>query len=107
MTVAELEVLLPKLTRMPPLRKMMVLYKLRDSLDDESFRYLAALLAIDLSRGDNPTRWARVDEVEEVPAEPTAPVEELLDEDINEEEVVEDAEYVGKRVVERLWRSNI
>jgi dihydropteroate synthase len=102
--VAELEVLLPRLTRMPPLKKMMVLYKLRGSLDDESFRHLAALLAIDLSRGENPRRWARVDEVEEVPAEPTAPVEELVEKDVDEEEIVEDPEYVGKRIVERLWR---
>ncbi len=106
MAVAELEALIPKLTTLPPLKKVAVLYKLRSVLDEESFRHLAALLAVDLSRGENPKRWAPLDSVEEVPAEQWVPLEEHLEVVDEASEVLEDDEYLGKKMVERLWRSS-
>jgi len=104
--VAELKALIPKLARLPPLKKAAVLYRLRSVLDEESFRHLAALLAVDLSRGENPRRWAPLDSAEELPAERWIPVEEQLEVDKDALEVLEDDEYVGKRMVERIWRLN-
>jgi hypothetical protein len=103
---AELEALIPKLTRLPPLKKTAALYKLRSVLDEESFRHIAALLAVDLSRGENPKRWAPLDSVEEVPAERWVSLEEHLEVGEDALEVLEDDEYVGRKMVERLWRSS-
>jgi hypothetical protein len=105
--VSELEALIPKLTKLTPLKKVAALYKLRSVLDEESFRHLAALLAVDLSRGENPKRWVPVDSAEEVQTERWTPVEEQFEVYDDAVQVVEDDEYVGKRVVERVWRSNI
>jgi len=81
---AAVEILIPRLRRLSPAKRAAALYKLRETLDEEDFKYVAALLAVDLSVGENPRRWV---------------VETI--------EVVEDDEYVGKRVVERLWKSTI
>lgn len=107
MIVSELEVLIPKLTRLTPLKKAAALYKLRSVLDEESFRHLAALLAVDLSRGENPKRWVPLDSVEEVSTEHWILAEEQLEVYDDALHVIEDDEYVGKRVVERVWRSSI
>jgi hypothetical protein len=76
--VSELEALIPKLTRLPPLKKAAALYKLRSVLDEESFRHLAALLAVDLSRGENPKRWAPLDSWRKCRLSGGSPVEEHL-----------------------------
>jgi hypothetical protein len=83
-----------------------MLYKLRHVLDEESFRHLATLLAIDLSIGENPKRWTFIDTVEEVPPERWTSVEEQFEAYDDALEVVNDDEYVGKRMVDRLWKSN-
>ncbi|RFA94923.1 hypothetical protein [Pyrobaculum aerophilum] len=106
MALTELEVLLPKLTKMPPAKKIAILYKLRGVLDEESFRQIATLLSIDLSRGENPQRWSLVDAVEEVEEYEELAVDEI-ETDFEFAEAVEEDEYVGKRFVERLWKSSI
>lgn len=105
--VSQLEVLLPKLTRLPPAKKMAVLYKLREVLDYEDFREVAALLALDLSRGENPKRWSLPDLEEVVNEEQLEAVEDLTEEGVEDVEEVGDDEYLGQRVVEKVWRSTI
>ncbi|MFN7105680.1 MAG: hypothetical protein ACK4M3_03750 [Pyrobaculum sp.] len=92
-----------KLSRLSPSRKIAKLYELRHALDDETFRAVATLLAIDLSRGENPKRWTHVDDVEKI--EETS--EGVADEEVEDVEIVEvlqDDEYLGQRVVEKIWR---
>ncbi|AFA38484.1 hypothetical protein Pogu_0457 [Pyrobaculum oguniense TE7] len=105
--VSQLEVLLPKLTKMSPEKKMALLYKLREELDYENFREVAALFAINLSRGENPKRWSLPDLEEVVSEEQLEAVEDLIEGDIEDVEEVEGDEYLGQRVVERVWRSTI
>lgn len=100
----ELELLTRKLSKLSPLRKMHALFQLRASLDDESFRYAASLLAVDLSRVDNPKRWSPVEDLEQYAEDR---YEEFSDGDkvlAENEEVIEDDEYVGQSVVRRIWR---
>jgi len=103
---AAVEILIPRLRRLSPAKRAAALYKLRETLDEEDFKYVAALLAVDLSVGENPRRWAAVDPVDVV-----EDVEELAEDHLEGRvetiEVVDDDEYVGKRVVERLWKSTI
>lgn len=106
MATAELDLLLLRLGKLSPAKKAAVLYSLKDTLDEESFRHLAALLAIDLSRGESPRRWTPV-EGDDVVEELFDTVEEPAETYDDPEEVVEDDEYIGKRVVERIWRSSI
>ncbi|MEZ0319482.1 MAG: hypothetical protein ABWK05_05780 [Pyrobaculum sp.] len=105
MAVARLEALLPRLSKLPPRKKAELLYKLRGELDEDSFRHFATLLAVDLSRAENPRRWA-VAELEEEVEDSAEFVEEFF-EDLPEPEVLEEDQYVGQRVVERLWKSSI
>nr|WP_181953940.1 hypothetical protein [Pyrobaculum arsenaticum] len=92
---------------MSPEKKMALLYKLREELDYENFREVAALLAINLSRGENPKRWSLPDLEEVVSEEQLEAVEDLIEGDIEDVEEVEGDEYLGQRVVERVWRSTI
>ncbi|MFN3804232.1 MAG: hypothetical protein ACK4SY_04175 [Pyrobaculum sp.] len=101
MAEAKLEVI-SKLSRLPPGRKIAKLYELRHALDDETFRAVATLLAIDLSRGENPKRWTHVDDVEKIEETSEGVVEEWV-EDI-EVEVLQEDKYLGQRVVEKIWR---
>lgn len=95
---------LTKISKLTPLRKSIELYKLRETLDEDSFRHIATLLSIDLCRGENSKRWAIVEE--EIVEETLEEITEYLD---NAEalDVIEDNEYIGRRVVEKIWKSSI
>ncbi len=90
-----------QLAKLPRLRKSIELYRLRQILDEDSFRQVAALLSIDLSKEENPRRWIAVEE--EVAEEAFEEAVERL-ENLETLDVVEDDEYVGRRIVERIWR---
>jgi len=92
------------LSGLPTSEKARLLAKLRNEVDETTFRYLAGILSVNLSRADNPKRWADVGELAEV-VDVDEPAE-LDEEEWNNEDVVEE-EYVGQRVVEKIWKSNI
>jgi len=103
---AAVEILIPRLKRLSPAKRIAALYKLKETLDEEDFKHVAALLAVDLSVGENPRRWAAVDPIDVV-EDVVELVEDHLDGRVETDEVVEDDEYVGKRIVERVWKSTI
>jgi hypothetical protein len=100
--LVQLEEALLKLKKIPPRKRVEILYKLRHSLDEESFRHVAALLAIDMSQVENSKRWASVEDVEEI--EERDIYEDSIEIEDIEFEVVPDDEYVGKSLVEKLWK---
>lgn len=105
MALTQLETALARLKRLSPRQKIEMLYELRHKLDEDSFRHVATLLAVNMSQGENPKRWAPIEDVERYDEEEAA--EDPLEASIEDVEFLEDDEYVGKSVVERLWKSNI
>lgn len=91
-----------RLASLSPRQRLALLYRLRRELDEESFRRLAALVAIDLSIGENPRRWRLAEDAYE-PVEEPEPLLEGTEEPAEAWEPVEE-EYVGRQVVERTWR---
>lgn len=106
MALSELETLLPRLTKLSPAKKILALYKLRSLVSEEDFRHLATLLNIDLSKSESPKRWVSVNTVDEKIEDEGDIVEDLIEVDVEILEILEDDEYVGKKIVERIWKSN-
>lgn len=100
----QVALLVSRLSRLSYRQRLSLLYRLRDELDEESFRALATLAAMDLSIGDSPRRWRPAEDPYEL-AEDPEPVTEEPYEPAEVLEAVEE-EYVGSQVVSRLWRSS-